>query len=153
MYKEAQAAPPPTLPNWRHYSWMRQLHTSLSRLLDLSPPLPFSWGGWNFCFYEDFLICYPFVTVTVIYSINMYTSPFLKSTESRTPHTPSECVRKISASGTRFCRQYKRDCLTHPSCLQLGRERGLPGLLCTFNFSGWPCLLFDILLNKYFPAG
>ncbi len=35
-------------------------------LLEHFSPLPFSWGGWNFCFYEDFLIRYPFVTVTVM---------------------------------------------------------------------------------------
>jgi hypothetical protein len=56
----------------------------------------------------------------------------------RIPNTPHHLrmLEKVSASGARFCRQYERNCRTHPLCLQLGRERGLPGLLCTFIFSG-----------------
>jgi hypothetical protein len=45
--------------------------------------------------------------------------------------------------GVRFCRQYTRDCRTNLLCLQLGREGGLPGLLCIFLFSGVHAILSE----------
>jgi hypothetical protein len=81
------------------------------RLLDLSLPLPFSWGGEIFLFYEDLVfwsMMISFSKVEIIKSkcfqsmqstqsmqylyIFICMLPFLKSTEFRTPHTTSECV-------------------------------------------------------------
>ncbi len=74
----------------------------------------------------------------------IYMPPFLKSTEARTPHTTSECVRKVSASGARFCRQYKRNCRANTLWIQSGRERGLPGLLWIFLFSGYHICVIEV---------
>jgi hypothetical protein len=65
----------------------------------------------------------------------MYINPtFSKFYRIQNIRTTSEWVRKISASGARFCRQYSATTASLMNPIREG-EGGVSGLLCTFIFS------------------
>jgi hypothetical protein len=102
-------------------------------------------------FFENFgyfVLTAPTVYIFIYVSVSIYKSCRFQNLQN--PEHPAPLwIRKISASGARFCRQYECDCRIHPLWIQSGRERGCLGFfvhlfslfdaIFFLNFSSYLC--------------